>query len=137
MLVKDFTLSCYLCNISSGWLPAMHTTRSCRGKCPSWRNATCERFYNRTFFISIHSFLCNLLAIFVLTFLPQTVFSILPCQSCLFCILYFIFFFLFSLCLSFFPHPLCRSLMEQLRRLQALVMNTSNKPAQAGTCVLV
>uniref|UniRef100_A0A3B4ANJ8 BZIP domain-containing protein n=1 Tax=Periophthalmus magnuspinnatus TaxID=409849 RepID=A0A3B4ANJ8_9GOBI len=29
------------------------------------------------------------------------------------------------------------SLMEQLRRLQALVMNTSNKPAQAGTCVLV
>nr|XP_046248492.1 cyclic AMP-responsive element-binding protein 3-like protein 3-A [Scatophagus argus] len=29
------------------------------------------------------------------------------------------------------------SLMEQLRRLQALVMNTSNKPAQTGTCVLV
>ncbi|KAF5893741.1 cyclic AMP-responsive element-binding protein 3-like protein 3-A, partial [Clarias magur] len=29
------------------------------------------------------------------------------------------------------------SLMEQLRRLQALVMNGSNKPAQAGTCVLV
>lgn len=27
--------------------------------------------------------------------------------------------------------------MEQLRRLQALVMNTSNKPAQTGTCVLV
>lgn len=30
-----------------------------------------------------------------------------------------------------------RSLMEQLRRLQALIMNTSNKPAQTGTCVLV
>lgn len=30
-----------------------------------------------------------------------------------------------------------RSLMEQLRRLQALVMNGSNKPAQTGTCVLV
>ncbi|KAI5101032.1 cyclic AMP-responsive element-binding protein 3-like protein 3-A [Silurus meridionalis] len=29
------------------------------------------------------------------------------------------------------------SLMAQLRRLQALVMNGSNKPAQAGTCVLV
>ncbi|XP_071343620.1 cyclic AMP-responsive element-binding protein 3-like protein 3-A isoform X2 [Trachinotus anak] len=29
------------------------------------------------------------------------------------------------------------SLMEQLRRLQSLVMNTSNKPAQTGTCVLV
>uniref|UniRef100_A0A667WN76 cAMP responsive element binding protein 3-like 3a n=1 Tax=Myripristis murdjan TaxID=586833 RepID=A0A667WN76_9TELE len=29
------------------------------------------------------------------------------------------------------------SLMEQLRRLQALVMNSSNKPAQTGTCVLV
>ncbi|KAM3619014.1 uncharacterized protein V6R79_001720 [Siganus canaliculatus] len=29
------------------------------------------------------------------------------------------------------------SLMEQLRRLQAMVMNTSNKPAQAGTCLLV
>ncbi|XP_054459456.1 cyclic AMP-responsive element-binding protein 3-like protein 3-A [Anoplopoma fimbria] len=29
------------------------------------------------------------------------------------------------------------SIMEQLRRLQAMVMNTSNKPAQAGTCVLV
>lgn len=29
------------------------------------------------------------------------------------------------------------SLLEQLRRLQALVMNSSNKPAQAGTCVLV
>ncbi|XP_072295393.1 cyclic AMP-responsive element-binding protein 3-like protein 3-A [Eucyclogobius newberryi] len=29
------------------------------------------------------------------------------------------------------------SLMEQLRRLQALVMNTTNKPAQTGTCVLV
>lgn len=29
------------------------------------------------------------------------------------------------------------SLLEQLRRLQALVMNTSNKPAQTGTCVLV
>ncbi|XP_039666156.1 cyclic AMP-responsive element-binding protein 3-like protein 3-A isoform X2 [Perca fluviatilis] len=29
------------------------------------------------------------------------------------------------------------SLMEQLRRLQAMVMNTSNKPAQTGTCVLV
>ncbi|XP_045906364.1 cyclic AMP-responsive element-binding protein 3-like protein 3-A [Micropterus dolomieu] len=29
------------------------------------------------------------------------------------------------------------SLMEQLRRLQALVMNTSNKTAQTGTCVLV
>lgn len=33
--------------------------------------------------------------------------------------------------------PLCRSLMEQLRRLQALVMNSSNKPAQTGTCILV
>ncbi|XP_061593689.1 cyclic AMP-responsive element-binding protein 3-like protein 3-A [Cololabis saira] len=29
------------------------------------------------------------------------------------------------------------SLMEQLRRLQALVMNSTNKPAQTGTCVLV
>ncbi|XP_062869327.1 cyclic AMP-responsive element-binding protein 3-like protein 3-A [Trichomycterus rosablanca] len=29
------------------------------------------------------------------------------------------------------------SLMEQLRRLQAMVMNGSNKPAQAGTCILV
>ncbi|KAM9440118.1 cyclic AMP-responsive element-binding protein 3-like protein 3-A [Clarias gariepinus] len=29
------------------------------------------------------------------------------------------------------------SLMEQLRRLQALVMNSSNKPAQTGTCILV
>lgn len=29
------------------------------------------------------------------------------------------------------------SLMEQLRRLQSLVMNGSNKPAQTGTCVLV
>ncbi|XP_061681263.1 cyclic AMP-responsive element-binding protein 3-like protein 3-A isoform X2 [Syngnathoides biaculeatus] len=29
------------------------------------------------------------------------------------------------------------SLIEQLRRLQVLVMNTSNKPAQTGTCVLV
>uniref|UniRef100_A0A3Q3K9R9 BZIP domain-containing protein n=1 Tax=Monopterus albus TaxID=43700 RepID=A0A3Q3K9R9_MONAL len=29
------------------------------------------------------------------------------------------------------------SLMEQLRRLQVLVMNATNKPAQAGTCVLV
>ncbi|XP_054646956.1 cyclic AMP-responsive element-binding protein 3-like protein 3-A isoform X2 [Dunckerocampus dactyliophorus] len=29
------------------------------------------------------------------------------------------------------------SLMEQLRKLQALVMNTSNKPAQTGTCLLV
>lgn len=37
---------------------------------------------------------------------------------------------------AFFP-PFRRSLMEQLRRLQALVMNTSNKPAQTGTCVLV
>ena len=43
------------------------------------------------------------------------------------------------LCLSsfLFPCSLHRSLMEQLRRLQALVMNTSNKPAQTGTCVLV
>lgn len=37
---------------------------------------------------------------------------------------------------SFFPVNR-RSLMEQLRRLQALIMNTSNKPAQTGTCVLV
>lgn len=29
------------------------------------------------------------------------------------------------------------SLMEQLRRLQAMVMNSSNKPAQTGTCILV
>ncbi|KAF4097703.1 cyclic AMP-responsive element-binding protein 3-like protein 3-A isoform X2 [Onychostoma macrolepis] len=29
------------------------------------------------------------------------------------------------------------SLMEQLRRLQAMVMNGSNKPAQTGTCILV
>ncbi|XP_058257770.1 cyclic AMP-responsive element-binding protein 3-like protein 3-A isoform X3 [Hemibagrus wyckioides] len=29
------------------------------------------------------------------------------------------------------------SLMEQLRRLQAMIMNGSNKPAQTGTCVLV
>uniref|UniRef100_A0A1A8EYK1 cAMP responsive element binding protein 3-like 3 n=2 Tax=Nothobranchius korthausae TaxID=1143690 RepID=A0A1A8EYK1_9TELE len=29
------------------------------------------------------------------------------------------------------------SLMEQLRRLQAMVMNSSNKPVQTGTCVLV
>ncbi|XP_015251517.1 PREDICTED: cyclic AMP-responsive element-binding protein 3-like protein 3-A [Cyprinodon variegatus] len=29
------------------------------------------------------------------------------------------------------------SLMEQLRRLQAMVMNSSNKPAQTGTCLLV
>lgn len=29
------------------------------------------------------------------------------------------------------------SLLDQLRRLQALVMNTSNKPVQTGTCVLV
>ncbi|XP_034529049.1 cyclic AMP-responsive element-binding protein 3-like protein 3-A [Notolabrus celidotus] len=29
------------------------------------------------------------------------------------------------------------SLMDQLRRLQALIMNTTNKPAQTGTCVLV
>ncbi|KAL7855027.1 hypothetical protein SRHO_G00172170 [Serrasalmus rhombeus] len=29
------------------------------------------------------------------------------------------------------------SLMEQLRRLQAMVMNGTNKPAQTGTCVLV
>ncbi|XP_062311117.1 cyclic AMP-responsive element-binding protein 3-like protein 3-A [Osmerus eperlanus] len=29
------------------------------------------------------------------------------------------------------------SLMEQLRKLQSLVMNGSNKPAQTGTCVLV
>ncbi|KAK3533580.1 hypothetical protein QTP70_023426, partial [Hemibagrus guttatus] len=29
------------------------------------------------------------------------------------------------------------SLMEQLRRLQAMMMNGSNKPAQTGTCVLV
>ncbi|TSK53662.1 Cyclic AMP-responsive element-binding protein 3-like protein 3-A [Bagarius yarrelli] len=29
------------------------------------------------------------------------------------------------------------SLMEQLRRLQAMVMNRTNKPAQTGTCVLV
>ncbi|MCI4390844.1 hypothetical protein PGIGA_G00127490 [Pangasianodon gigas] len=29
------------------------------------------------------------------------------------------------------------SLMEQLRRLHALVMNSSNKPAQTGTCILV
>lgn len=29
------------------------------------------------------------------------------------------------------------TLMEQLRRLQAMVMNTSKKPAQTGTCVLV
>ncbi|KAM4738949.1 cyclic AMP-responsive element-binding protein 3-like protein 3-A [Anableps anableps] len=29
------------------------------------------------------------------------------------------------------------SLMDQLRRLQALVMNSSNKPVQTGTCVLV
>ncbi|XP_029285906.1 cyclic AMP-responsive element-binding protein 3-like protein 3-A [Cottoperca gobio] len=29
------------------------------------------------------------------------------------------------------------TLMEQLRRLQAMVMNSSNKPAQTGTCVLV
>ncbi|XP_030639855.1 cyclic AMP-responsive element-binding protein 3-like protein 3-A [Chanos chanos] len=29
------------------------------------------------------------------------------------------------------------SLIEQLRRLQALVMNGSNKPAQTGTCILV
>ncbi|XP_012736383.2 cyclic AMP-responsive element-binding protein 3-like protein 3-A isoform X1 [Fundulus heteroclitus] len=29
------------------------------------------------------------------------------------------------------------SLMEQLRRLQAMVMNSTNKPAQTGTCVLV
>ncbi|XP_068176332.1 cyclic AMP-responsive element-binding protein 3-like protein 3-A isoform X2 [Antennarius striatus] len=29
------------------------------------------------------------------------------------------------------------SLMDQLRRLQALVMNTSNKPAQTGTCIMV
>ncbi|XP_017350540.2 cyclic AMP-responsive element-binding protein 3-like protein 3-B [Ictalurus punctatus] len=29
------------------------------------------------------------------------------------------------------------SLMDQLRRLQALFMNSSNKPAQTGTCILV
>lgn len=29
------------------------------------------------------------------------------------------------------------SLMEQLRRVQAMVMNGSNKPAQTGTCILV
>lgn len=29
------------------------------------------------------------------------------------------------------------SLLDQLRRLQALVMNTSNKPVQTGTCILV
>ncbi len=27
--------------------------------------------------------------------------------------------------------------MEQLRRLQSLVMNGSSKPAQTGTCILV
>lgn len=38
--------------------------------------------------------------------------------------------------LPFFPLDR-RSLMGQLRRLQALIMNTSNRPAQTGTCVLV
>lgn len=27
-----------------GWQLATHTTRSCRGKSPNWRNATCESF---------------------------------------------------------------------------------------------
>lgn len=40
--------------------------------------------------------------------------------------------------LNFLPRFLhFSSLMEQLRRLQALVMNGSNKPAQTGTCILV
>ncbi len=34
-------------------------------------------------------------------------------------------------------HLSVRSLMEQLRRLQSLVMNGSSKPAQTGTCILV
>lgn len=42
---------------------------------------------------------------------------------------------------SLFVFPLLftlrRSLIEQLHRLQAMFMNTTNKPAQTGTCVLV
>lgn len=65
--------------------------------------------------------------------LPQTLVNPLI-LSFPFC---FQFFTLSCLSLSFSLLPLHRSLMEQLRRLQALVMNTSNKPAQTGTCVLV
>ncbi len=40
--------------------------------------------------------------------------------------------------LNFLPCSLnLSSLMEQLRQLQAMVMNGSNKPAQTGTCILV
>lgn len=45
-----------LLSSTPGWAPATHITRSCRGKSPSWRSATCEEFQNETrLFISNNS----------------------------------------------------------------------------------
>lgn len=50
----------FLLCFSTEWLPVIPTTRSCREKYPSWRNATCEFF---DCFISNYPFLCNTLVI--------------------------------------------------------------------------
>lgn len=129
-----------LLSSTPGWAPATHTTRSCRGKSPSWRSATCERFQNETWlFISKQFFLWDLrlcvsswhFSLFTTCQRRPPVASSrsLICTLCLTVVIYIVF-------LSFFPLDR-RSLMEQLRRLQALIMNTSNRPAQTGTCVLV
>lgn len=76
----------------------MHTTKSCRGKSPSWRSATCERFPNKTllsifkhFFLQAVSVMafrpltaCLLTSIIIIS-LPQTLtnlFGIFSISSC-------------------------------------------------------
>lgn len=116
----------------------MHTTRNCRGKSPSWRSATCEGLQNETLhfqtILSLRSRPVCLAFDICTDSHPASNAFWLPSSICrsvhfvgghIYCL-----FFSFSL----IGH---RSLMEQLRRLQALIMNTSNKPAKTGTCVLV
>lgn len=114
----------------------MHTTRSCRGKSPSWKSATCERLQNETSFPN-HSSSESSASVSCRSFsshhiLPATHSASLLSRSVPFISSHVL---LLSSSPSFSVDR--RSLMEQLRRLQALIMNTSNKPAQTGTCVLV
>lgn len=125
---------CFRSFFPPAWLLAVPTTMSCKERFPSWKNATCE-----CFFLNWTSVFQDFLLLqFVRTFDfsdSENTFSL--SAFILFLWNLFLSLSLCSLWVSFFLLSFCRSLMEQLRRLQALVMNSSNKPVQTGTCVLV
>lgn len=103
MFLRGFTffLSCcflFYVFIYPECLPAMPTTKSCRERCPSWKNATCE-WFQKSCFISNQSFLYYILVVCYNICPIHLPFAVQFCFSFLkpLCYLFFSFFNLSSL----------------------------------------